>query len=65
MAGKDSTYAPSTCLADGGVLVTSGSFATEGGIVNNAQPQVWRDGAWHDTTVYAVVRSDLPPAGEL
>jgi RimJ/RimL family protein N-acetyltransferase len=25
----------------------------------------WRDGAWHDTTVYAVVRSDLPVAGEL
>jgi galactose oxidase len=40
-------YPTATCLPDGGVLVTSGSYADGGNIVNNTDPQVWRDGAWH------------------
>jgi hypothetical protein len=40
-------YPTATCLADGSVLVTSGSFEVPGNVVNNTEPQVWRDGAWH------------------
>lgn len=39
-------YPTATCLPDGGVLVTSGSFPIPGGNANNTEPQVWRDGAW-------------------
>ena len=39
-------YPTATCLPDGGVLVTSGSYRAGADIVNNTEPQVWRDGAW-------------------
>jgi hypothetical protein len=39
-------YPTATCLPDGGVLATSGSYRAGADIVNNTEPQVWRNGAW-------------------
>jgi hypothetical protein len=39
-------YPTATSLADGGVLVVSGSCPPRGAL-NNRDPQLWRDGAWN------------------
>jgi galactose oxidase len=49
-------YPTATTLADGSVLVTSGSFLQDGQTPINAIPQVWNDGAWTSHPEFA-----LPP----
>jgi galactose oxidase len=39
-------YPTATTLADGSLLVTSGSFLQNGKTPNNPIPQVWNNGAW-------------------